>query len=156
MTEENKKQKKVKKWEVIVLLLVIVLGCLIVIPMVSSYWKEAKLSYHLGWANKQQILGVDDSAFHNYETALKIDPKNVDAYIGMAEIYSNSEFGNYDMAKEILQKAKKVIRDEEDLLRIEEKEKEIDELIRKDAEDKKIFSKKMIPEQQIRDKKRGY
>lgn len=136
MTEEERKKSKVKKGEIIALFAVIVLGCSIVIPMVMSYWKDAKSGYYLGKGGKALHLGLESDATYYYEEALKVDPKDVNAYIGLAEALCG-EFGNYDRAKEILQKAKKVIRDEEDLLRIEEKEKEIDELIRKEAEDRK-------------------
>ena len=61
-----------------------------------------------------------EQAIAAYQAAIEIEPKCTEAYLGLADIYT--ELGEFAKAEEILAEAKKYIEDEEEVKKIEEKE----------------------------------
>lgn len=74
---------------------------------------------------------------------MKIELKNTDVYLGLADVYI--EMGDYDKAEEVLEEAKEVITKKEDKERIEWKENKMARS-RKEEEDTKVTP---TPEQEV-------
>ena len=98
-----KSNKKDKKIVVALVAAAIVLFCtLIGVIVVYGNNPERKLEKQLELAQRY-LEDLDyEQAIATYEAALEIDPKCVDAYIGLAEVYEEME--DYEKAAEILQK----------------------------------------------------
>ena len=106
------------KWMVAVVVIVIALliTALMLLPKAGT---AKKVSKQLSLGAKYLSELEYEQAIAAYELAIEIDPKCVDAYLELADIYS--ELGEYDMAEEILKKAKREVA-EEDVAQIRRKQ----------------------------------
>ena len=127
MSDEIKVQSKNKKTKLIVAFAAIAIAIITVVAIVlvsSNSATAQKVKEQLSLGEKYLSELEYEQAIVAYELAIKIDPKCTDAYLGLADVYE--ELGEYDKAAEVLAEAKKVIKDEDGVTRIEKKQKQVE------------------------------
>ncbi|MDD6035306.1 MAG: leucine-rich repeat protein [Lachnospiraceae bacterium] len=108
-----------------VIIVALTIGVILLLPKSGTAKKVAK-QLSLG---EKYLSELDyEQAIAAYKLAIELDPKCTDAYLELADIYS--EKGEYDKAEEILEKARAAV-NEEDLGRVDRKQ----EAVRKNKEE---------------------
>lgn len=116
------KSSKTKLFILIAAIAIVVLTIGAVILFTSKGGTAKKVEKQLSLGAKYLSELDYEQAVAAYELAIEIDPKSVDAYLGVAEVYI--VMGEYDKAEEVLEDAKDAV-DGEDLRKIEEKLEEV-------------------------------
>ena len=125
------KQKRFPIW-VIIAAVVVLIGIAAAVIAVAGSGKERKVTKQLELARKYVLEMNYEQAVIAYKTAIKIDPKNVEAYIELADVYV--DMGNVDKAEEVLAAAaenvdkadaEKVSRKQEEVEKAREKEEQV-------------------------------
>lgn len=124
MTEERIEKKKTPIWIFIVIGLVVI-GAIVAI-LSTNAGKDRKVQKLLTEANKYLVAMDYEQAIAAFEEAIEIDPKCVDAYLGLADAYTGME--DYDKAIVVLKEAEAKCQDN-DLKRINKAKEKIEELI---------------------------
>lgn len=126
MAEELRIKRKVGKGKRIIFFI----GAAVILLLVAGVWLAVSGGVTAKKVERQLLLGEKyltklkyEQAVAAYEKAIEIDPKNVEAYLGLAEVYE--EWGEYELAEDILDEAKERIRKEEEIEQLEQKEKKI-------------------------------
>ena len=132
MSEENKEKGNAGKMKPVIAILavIIVVLAIAVVLLLPKGGTAKKVSKQLSLGAKYLSELEYEQAIAAYELAIEIDPKCVDAYLELADIYS--ELGEYDKAEEILKKAKREVAEEE-VAQIRRKQEKIEKK-RKEAE----------------------
>lgn len=128
MSDEINIETKSKNIKVFIIIAAVVIGLFTVGAVFLATSKSVtakKVEKHLSLGAKY-LSGLDyEQAIVAYELAIEIDPKNVEAYIGLADVYI--AMGDYEKAEEVLEEAKDKITEGEDVKKIEKKQKYIEE-----------------------------
>ena len=132
MSEENKEKGNAGKRKPVIAILavIIVVLAIAVVLLLPKGGTAKKVAKQLSLGAKYLSELEYEQAIAAYELAIEIDPKCVDAYLELADIYS--ELGEYDKAEEILKKAKREVAEEE-VAQIRRKQEKIEKK-RKEAE----------------------
>lgn len=125
------KQKRSKKNRVTLIIILVLIAAIVgfctTIFVVSSKNKE-KVRKSLNLGNKYLCDFDYKNAIASYKIAIQVDPKCVDAYLGLADAYAGQ--GKFDKALRTLKDAKEHVKDSV----IDEKIKEIEELKEKEKD----------------------
>ncbi len=130
MTEVTKKKSKIVP---IIIALVAVLAILAVVLLTVTGSESSKISRKMAKAEKYVLALEYEKAIDLYEQVLEINPKYLDAYLGLADVYM--EMDKPEKAAKILEKALKKIKDSDDIEAINEKMREISGPVSEDITD---------------------
>ncbi len=122
IVKKNNKKILIITITAITLVILVAVGVVLIINVRSAN-REKALQEQLDLGNKYLNELDYEQAIVAYETAVEIDPMSVDAYLGLADTYVN--MGDFDKAKEVLQKGYDATGDE----RLKDKIIEIESLI---------------------------
>ncbi len=156
MSDTEQKVQAKKKMNIVpfiiigvVILLIVAVVATLVIKGISAESSERKLQENLN-LGERYLQELDyEQAIAAYTAAIEIDPKNIDAYLGLADVYV--AMGDYDRAVEVLETAPEVSAHEKVKDKIEdiseqkeqaivteetsEDEENTEELVQEDAQD---------------------
>ena len=134
MTEQKNvvtKQKKFPVWVIIAAVAVLAVIATTVIVIAGS-GTARKVSKQLELARKYAMELNYEQAVIAYEAVIKIDPKNTDAYLELADVYV--EMGQPEKAEEVLKTAAENV-EKDDLKKIDQKIEEIEKVKNQNTDD---------------------
>ncbi len=113
MSDEIKVKRNSGKIKVVIAVMAVIIVALAVavVLLLPKGGTAKKVAKQLSLGAKYLSELEYEQAIAAYELAIEIDPKCVDAYLELADIYS--ELGEYDKAEKILKKAKREVAEEE-------------------------------------------
>lgn len=133
MTQDLNNNNKRKKTTIIAIIAVLIIALIVGVYISGSSGRELKKQLDLGYKflTEQEY----EQAIASFKKAIKIDPLNESAYLGMAETYVR--MGDFEEAKSVLEDAKKLFEENgKDATVLEDKLTEIQSQQEKDIANK--------------------